>query len=209
MPPLKHVPGTRFGRLVILARDGTRISCRCDCGAETVVSLANLTTGHTVSCGCLRIETTVRRSLKHGASRRGRKTAAYRIWVGMRKRCENARCKSWPDYGGRGIRVCARWESFQAFLADMGEPPPGMSIERMDNDGDYEPGNCRWATRREQHENTRRTRLLSHGGRTQTLASWAREIGVSHSTILTRLRRGWPLDRALGKGGRHGGSARL
>lgn len=200
MPPLKHFPGTRFGRLVIVSRSGTKITCRCDCGTMTIVSLANLTTGHTTSCGCLRTETTVARSLKHGASRRGQRTRAFDAWTGIRKRCTNPNCKDWENYGGRGITMSPEWSTFEAFLADMGEPPPGHSIEREDANGSYCKDNCTWATRKAQNNNTRRNRLLTHAGKTQTLQAWAEELGLSHSSILGRLKRGWPLERALSEG---------
>ena len=112
----------------------------------------------------------------------------YRIWINMRQRATNANHPRFGDYGGRGVIVCPRWESFENFLADMGEAPPNMSIERQDNDGIYCVGNCRWATRSEQMSNTRRSRKLTHDGRTQTLAQWRRELGLSVSGAKYRLR---------------------
>jgi hypothetical protein len=202
MPRLRHFIGTRFGRLAITARAGTRISCRCDCGAETVVSLANLTTGHTTSCGCARRETTVSRSLRHGAARRKRHTRAYETWCGMLKRCRNPNSRDWPNYGGRGITVDERWLRFENFLADMGDPPARHSIERKERNGPYCKDNCIWATRRDQNRNTRRNRFLTSRGRTQTLQAWADEIGINHTSLLGRLRRGWDIDRALSEGSR-------
>jgi hypothetical protein len=199
MPQLKHVPGARFGRLVIVSRAGTRITCRCDCGQSKIVSLANLTTGHTASCGCLRTEMTVKRSTKHGASRRGKHTRAFDIWTGMRKRCSNPRSKDWPNYGGRGITICERWRHFENFLADMGEPPAGASIERKDANGPYAPDNCIWATRKEQNSNTRRNHLITMFGRKQSLAAWCEEIGVQRSTVHRRLARGLPYEEAFRK----------
>lgn len=200
MPRLKHIPGTRFGRLIIVARDGRKITCRCDCGRETVVSLANLTTRHTTSCGCLRTETTVARSTKHGAARRGAHSRAYVIWSSMLKRCTNPNSKDWPNYGGRGIRVDDAWHRFETFLADMGEPPAGHSIERKDANGPYCKANCTWATRRDQNRNTRRNRLLTHNGRTQTLAAWCDELRIQRSTVTRRLARGLSTAEALSGG---------
>jgi hypothetical protein len=197
MAALKHGPGTRFGRLVIVSRDGRKITCRCDCGNVVEVHLANLCTGHTKSCGCLRAEVTAERSYRHGSSRRGRRTRAYESWSSMLKRCLNPECKDWPNYGGRGITVCERWLKFENFLADMGERPPGLSIERLDHNGPYRKENCTWVTRKEQNRNTRRNRLLIFEGKTQTLAQWAEDLGLSHTSILRRLGRGWSVERAL------------
>jgi len=122
----------------------------------------------------------------------------------MFQRCYNPNGTKYADYGGRGITVCDRWLKFENFYADMGDRPEGMEIDRFpDNDGNYEPGNCRWATRPEQMRNTRANRMITFQGRTQCLTDWANEIGVGCSTICTRLARGWSLERALttpGKG---------
>lgn len=121
----------------------------------------------------------------------------YRVWVQMRQRCTNPKCPSYPDYGGRGIGFDPRWNDFATFLADMGERPPGTSLDRKDNDAGYFPDNCRWATHQEQQQNRRDNRLLTYGGRTQCIAEWAREIGGSRMVIHHRLRRGWTLERVL------------
>jgi hypothetical protein len=199
MSRLKHVPGSRFGRLVIISRDGVNIHCQCDCGRSLTVRLSNLCTGHTSSCGCLRKEVTVERSTIHGYARRGNHEPTYECWSGMLKRCMNPKDKSWPDYGGRGITVCEQWLSFENFLADMGERPIGRSIDRKDVNGPYCKANCSWATRKEQNRNTRRNRFLTLNGRTQTLAAWAEELDISHTSILARLKRGWSLAEALTK----------
>lgn len=199
MSLIKYVPGVRVGRLLILSRVGTAITCRCDCGSETIVFVSNLARRHTTSCGCLRTETTVARSTRHGFAGRGRHTPTYQAWCGMIKRCENPESKDWPNYGGRGIAVCERWrQDFQNFLTDMGErPSPSHSLDRIKNELGYEPGNVRWATRQEQNSNTRRNRLLTHDGRTQTLTAWASESGLHHVTIIRRLKRGLPVADAL------------
>jgi hypothetical protein len=115
----------------------------------------------------------------------------------MIQRCTNPKNPQWRDYGARGISVCTQWRSFPGFLADMGEPPPGATIERIDNDRGYEPGNCRWATRAEQNRNTRRNHLVEHDGVRLTVGEWASRLGLKPSTLVQRLRRGWEVSRAL------------
>jgi len=130
----------------------------------------------------------------HGRSH----TAAYQLYRGMIERCRNPKAPNYHNYGGRGIRVCARWEKFEHFLADMGERPPGHTLDRIDNDGDYSKENCRWATNRVQHNNKRTNHPLTFNGRTQTIADWARELGISYYTLNSRVTiRGWSADKAL------------
>ena len=115
----------------------------------------------------------------------------------MKHRCFNSRNRKYAIYGGRGITVCERWLTYENFLADMGEPPPGMSIDRIDNDKGYEPGNCRWATKETQRRNQRRCRRVTFDGRAQTLAEWAEELGFSLQVLQDRERRGWSVERAF------------
>ena len=132
---------------------------------------------------------------RHGEAR---KTAEYLAWQNMRARCNRPTHPSYKDYGGRGIAVCKRWDSYANFLADMGRRPgPGYSIERIDNDGPYSPENCRWATPDEQRRNQRTTRLVTFGGKTQCVTDWSAETGLKVDTIIGRLQRGWPLERVL------------
>lgn len=160
--PLIDITGQRFGRLTVLqrlegAKKYSRWLCACECGREAKVLGDNLRNGRTQSCGCLRLG--CQNAFKHGASRRKKHTPEYRSWTRMLCRCLNRNHKDYHRYGGRGIAVCARWNDFASFLADMGpRPGGGRSIDRINNDGNYELSNCRWATPKEQAQNRRRRR---------------------------------------------------
>ena len=208
-----ELSGQRFGRLVVgirapTTKKHTAWHCTCDCGAELVVKTHHLSCGETKSCGCLKRERArtlhqsvvrkpkpvVVKKARHGLSR----SRAYNIWVHMRGRCENPNHHAFAYYGGRGITLCERWSVFENFYADMGEPPPRHTIERMDNDKGYEPGNCRWATRAEQSRNTSRNRRLTHAGVTLTVSQWAARVGINEQTIASRLDdSGWSVADAL------------
>jgi hypothetical protein len=168
------ITGRRSGRLVAVERVGSNKRynalwlCACDCGRSTVVPATKIMTGSTKSCGCL-----LRESITtHGKSR----TPEYRTWVKIWQRCTNKNSSAYPDYGGRGISVCPRWEVFENFLEDMGRRPAGMSIERIDVNGNYEPKNCRWATRKEQLNNTRRNKTVVLNGTTMGLTEAIAEL---------------------------------
>jgi len=159
--------------------------CRCDCGSEKAYRRYCLESGSTRSCGCYRTELRT----THGKS----KTRSYRSWMGMILRCHNKDNKGYGDYGNRGIKVCSRWRySFKNFFADMGERPEGLSIDRINNEGNYESSNCRWATMAQQNDNMRKTRYADAYGLRLTLSQWGRKIGVPRATLSTRLHRGWP-----------------
>lgn len=160
--PLEYVPGTKYGRWTLLkeADDPRRdryFICRCDCGLEKIVHGRNLRTGKTRSCGCLRNEVASKGNSRHRHSRNNQaRTKTYNTWAGMMQRCRYPKHQRYDDYGGRGIEVCERWLDFTNFLADMGDRPAKMSIDRIDPDGDYEPSNCRWATAQQQQANKRK-----------------------------------------------------
>ena len=118
-------------------------------------------------------------NVTHGHSLKGKKTDIYQCWENMKRRCNYPKSPSYKNYGARGIKVCKRWDKFENFLADMGEPPKGLTIDRIDNDGDYEPGNCRWATHKQQAGNTTRSVWIENGGERQIKADWLREVGVN------------------------------
>ncbi len=134
----------------------------------------------------------------HGCNRRGRRTSEYATWAVMLQRCNNPRNKKFPRYGARGITVCERWQSFSNFLADMGpRPTTGHSLDRIDNNGNYEPGNCRWATRSEQQRNTSTNHSVTFQGETLCLTAWAERTGISFSALKCRFRNGWSAEKAL------------
>jgi hypothetical protein len=193
----KDLTGQRFGLLTVIQYAGassTRTSlwvARCECGNEKTVRRASLIDGLTKSCGCLHAP--------HGETRNHATSPEWNSWSAMRARCENQSDPAWKDYGGRGVRVCERWQTFEVFLADMGRRPTSShSIDRFpDKNGNYEPSNCRWATKKEQARNTRQNRILEYNGEALCMAEWAERLGVRPQRIHARLKRGWSVARAL------------
>lgn len=193
--------GERFGRLVVIGRSPNRAGetnaiwlCRCDCGNESEVRSGSLKNGGTQSCGCLCRDRVIAAKTTH----RMTKSREYRCWRGIKQRCNNPNDRGYKNYGGRGIRVCGRWnESFERFFEDMGEAPEGMSLDRIDNNGDYSPKNCRWATPETQHRNRRNNHVLTARGKSMIIWDWHKETGANRSTILSRLRRGWSHEEAI------------
>lgn len=170
MGRLIDLNGRRFGRLLVVSRAGVNkhgVStwhCRCECGANCIAAGSDLRSSHKRSCGCLVAEAASMVNQSHGHTRFGRRTATYRVWRSMIARCTSPSMGSWPDYGGKGIKVCERWaSSYEAFLGDMGERPAGATIDRIDCTADYEPNNCRWATPEQQSANRRRPKNNSSG----------------------------------------------
>lgn len=206
MPKIIDLSGQRFGRLVVVGRAenrGERVSwrCRCDCGGTKTVTAKHLRNGRSASCGCLSPEVNRARLTKHGHARAKRFTKEYRSWSLMKSRCLSESDPNYWRYGGRGITVCERWrDDFASFLADVG-PAPGSGkswgLERIDVNGNYEPGNVRWATQAEQTRNTRANVWLEHSGKRMIVSDWSREIGVGADTIRRRLRLGWSMEAVL------------
>jgi hypothetical protein len=206
MKRLIVAPGERYGRLSVVAeaerhrssggKSVRRFLCRCECGGTATVLLTHLSTGHVKSCGCLRVD--VGRHNGEATSTHGYTgTPTFKCWDTMKQRCGNQNDQKYPEYGGRGISVCERWKVFQNFLDDMGEKPDGMTIDRIDVNGNYEPGNCRWATPIEQARNKRNNVLLTFRGETCCLAEWAERTGLTYRTICARHKSGWPVAKLL------------
>lgn len=186
--------GKRFGKLVAIEIVGdtsqhTNWLCKCDCGNTRVIRSDSLRNGRLPSCGCAK--GTFHKT--HGMKR----TRVYGAWHSMHQRCRNTNILVYKDYGGRGIRVCERWKSFEAFYEDMGDPPSGYSLDRIDNSGNYEPGNCRWATWTQQNRNTRATILVAYDGAMVPLMELADRFNIPHSRLRQRLNRGWDISLAL------------
>lgn len=190
--------GKKFNRLQVLSyygksKDHSLWICLCDCGKEVIVEGGNLRSGHTQSCGCKRVEVTTESKTTHGY----KYTSTYECWAGMIRRCKNPNQDNYYLYGGRGISVCERWLKFDNFLEDMGEKPTNLTIDRKDYNGNYEPNNCRWATPKEQSNNSSRNHLLTFNGKTQNMKQWSEELGINYSTIRTRLGKGWSIEKVL------------
>ena len=194
--------GLKFNRWTVLSHHGSnkwgsRIwLCRCECGTERVVAQGDLKRGHTKSCGCYGKEVAVERHLTHGMTR----TKVYDTWCHMKSRCMNVSDVAYRYYGARGIAIHDTWvNSFETFLQDMGEPPSAASqIDRIDNEGDYSPYNCRWVTQTENCRNRRSNHNITIGHETMCLTEWSERIGMPSRVLRERIvRRGWTVARAF------------
>jgi hypothetical protein len=196
---IKDWAGHRFGRLVavnLVERRSDRNHVwrfACDCGGEKQIKIKQVRSGKTASCGCLQREALVARNKRHGRSG----TPTHRTWKDMRARCNNPSNSDYRDYGGRGIRVCDRWDDFSAFLKDMGERPDGKTLDRVDVDGNYEPGNCRWATPNEQAQNRRNNLIVEFDGEPKVFSQICREQGVDRTKARYRFDAGYSLDQVF------------
>lgn len=194
--------GQKFGRLTALYRlynyhkKGVYWLCVCECGNLTEVSSLNLLSYHTTSCGCLQKEMTSKARKKHGK----RHTKIYGVWQGMKRRCYNKNNPKYPIYGGRGITVCDEWnDDFQAFYnwAMSNGYKNGLTLDRINCDGNYEPNNCRWATQQQQQRNRRNNHNITLNGETHCLLEWCEILGVNYNTVTSRLHYGWSVEKAL------------
>jgi hypothetical protein len=197
---IESIIGRRFSRLKVVGYVGKknkrhRWLCECDCGTKRIVSRLSLVAKSTRSCGCFRFQQIKKSSKTHGLS----KTNEYKIWSGMKARCCDIRNTAYRTYGARGIRVCERWmSSFSDFIKDVGDrPSKNHSLDRIDNNGDYCPENCRWATKSQQSSNKRGLRIINHNGESRTMSEWSRIQGINVSTVCGRISRGWNEVRAI------------
>jgi hypothetical protein len=201
-PPDEDLTGEEFEEWTVLAYAGTAderyYRCACSCGHVGLVRGGELRRRRTRSCGHLT------RALKHGLARKGKRHPLYGTWQSMCRRCADPENAGWPNYGGRGIRVCKRWrESVAAFVQDverLGPRPPGHTLDRIENDGDYEPGNVRWAPAPVQRRNQRRVTWVTIGSRRMCLKDWCAELGKNYATVKAYTRRGrTPIEALLGR----------
>jgi hypothetical protein len=201
MPRLSPIrPGQPYGLLTVREKiQGRRWLCDCKCGGSKVVLSYNLTSGATQSCGCR--EKANRKAIGDRTRTHGKRYApVYAAYQNMIRRCYDRKNHKYPSYGARGITVCRRWRGkngFVNFLADMGEPPFGYTIERKKNDGPYTPENCRWATKGDQNRNKRSNIMATKDGRTQPLKTWANELGYSYGALWARVKTGWSPNEAI------------
>jgi hypothetical protein len=195
MPRFKEIAGQAFGRLTAVRRMGkdrfgkTQWECACKCGVIILVDVSRLIGGNTKSCGCLVGDAFRKKNEQRKADAFGKyHVRARNSWRHMIRRCENPADKFYKDYGGRGIKVCDRWKDLKSFVADMGDPPDGMTLDRWpDKNGNYEPGNCRWATPKQQAQNTRRNVMVSLEGESMCLSEAADRIGITRTTLFSRV----------------------
>ncbi len=196
----KDMTGIRFQKLIVIEAAGKEAQgqmkwlCKCDCGNISIATGRNLRNGHTRSCGCYRAE----KNTKHAQGGRN-KTPEYMAWDSMIQRCRNSNSAVYKRYGGRGIKVCERWENFELFFEDMGKRPSNAySLDRYpNNNGDYAPDNCRWATTEQQTRNKENNIWIEHNGENMILQDWAKRTGINYNTIKSRLKKGVSIKDAL------------
>lgn len=201
-------PGSKFNRWTIVSYAGVRRNfhhslCKCECGNERTLITRQVISGHSKSCGCLKLEVCAANMLAGrdltANPHANYKRPEYGIWCAMKDRCNRQANRNFKDYGGRGIKICPEWDhSFDAFFSYVGaRPSKHHSIDRIDNDGDYAPGNVRWATQSQQARNTRIAKTVSFNGETLHLLEWAARYGIGYSSLNYRLAHGWEFERAI------------
>lgn len=204
MSALIDMIGKTYGFLIVLSRAPNQNgraywTCRCGCGVETTVAGYHLRGGTQISCGCKaheRARLMGKRNRRHGLTN----SREFQTWTGMISRCTNPRDYRYKRYGGRGIEVCDAWFDFEVFLADVGYRPfPSAELDRIDNDGNYEPGNVRWTTAKQNNNNRSNCRYIEHHGQRLTMTQWAERAGMNPATLRARLESGWPVDMALAR----------
>lgn len=204
MGKLVNLVGRKYTRLIVLYFVGhdkykqRLYECRCDCGKIVIAVSGGLTSGNTKSCGCYKRDVLIQHKTKHNYS--GKNSKEYNAWGNIKSRCSNPNRADYKNYGGRGIKICDRWmNSFENFLADIGRAPSQKhSIERKDNDGNYEPNNAFWATKDQQSNNKRTNVVISYNGKTQTLTQWCRELNVDYDSMQARIKTyGWSIEEAF------------
>ena len=202
MSRIKDMVGQKFGRLEVVSFDHlgkTNFSaywkCKCECGNETIVRGSCLRNGESTSCGCFARELSSERNSTHGC----KNTRLYHVWVDMKQRCTNSKQPDFPTWGGRGITVCEEWSKFEPFYewAINNGYQDDLTIDRIDNDGNYCPENCRWATYEEQANNRRSTQLITYNGETYSTTKWSKKLGGNRNIVNQRLKRGWSIEKAL------------
>lgn len=201
MGKIIDLTGHKFGRLTVIKFDcvdkrGTMWLCKCSCGKEIIVAAGKLRSGHTKSCGCYAKEVAVISNTTHGL----RNHRLYRIWNSMKQRCNNPNIHSYKHYGGRNIKVYEEWfNDFQSFYnwSMANGYQDGLTLDRIDVNGNYEPNNCRWTTYKKQNNNRRNNTLITFNGETHTLAEWREIKGLSQSTLFHRIERGWDIEKML------------
>ena len=196
MPPFIDLAGRRYSRLLVIERAPnkgrhTMWVCLCDCGNFATCSYSALNSGDTKSCKCLKLEVAVTQGLAHGHASGRTKSRTYNAWANAKARCFNPSCRRFDHYGGRGITMCPAWlNSFENFLADMGECPEGKTLDRWPNvNGNYEPDNCRWATYPQQSRNRTNSIMVEHDGEKINLIDFAAIVGIKYNTLYSRMRR--------------------
>ncbi len=189
------ITGQKYGQLTVIEYQGKNKRndaiwlCQCDCGTRKTISAGSLRNSHTLSCGCLPKKLATKHNLCYSRT--------YHIWQSMKARCLNPKSKDYPRYGARGIHICERWLNFNYFLEDMGKCPENMSIDRINNSGDYVPENCRWASSKTQANNRRNNFILEFKGESKTLSQWSDITKISPGVLSYRIKHNWSTEEAL------------